>query len=158
MIRGKLLSYGDDLKEVYGIRKEVFVKELGLSKEEEFDFEDSSAVHVVVYDEKLIHQKEQLTPVATGRITYDGEVCEIAHISVLKEYRNQEYGDFALRMLINRAMISGIEEIVLYSPKNIVAFFERVGFIRLIRDEHQNIEPIKMVLNLKNISTMCHCK
>lgn len=157
MIRGKMLSYGDDLSEIYDIRTKVFVEELGLQKEQVFDLYDPDAIHVLVYEEKFSEQGEELIPVATGRITYDGDVCEVAHISVLKDYRNKEYGDFAIRMLINKALLSGIDEICLVATKDVVGFFERVGFTVSERKSEED-GKIKMILNLSNMDSMCKCK
>lgn len=158
MIQGKLLSYGDDLSQVFEIRTKVFVDELGNTKADEFDFLDSEAIHVLVYEEKISENREDLSPVAVGRITYDGEVCEISHLAVLKEHRRKEYGDFALRMLVNRALITGIDQIILYSPTDIVGFFEKVGFVLSDLKEEEQKNNRKMVLDLNKICTMCHCK
>ncbi len=157
MIQGKLLSFGDDLTEVKNIRSRVFIDEFNLSKEVEFDSLDLEAVHVLVYGDE-ISEDNKPKGVATGRITYDGEICEIGHIAVLKEYRNNEYGDFTVRMLINRAMLSGIPEIVIYSPSETIGFFEKLGFVLMEDFVIDQTKDIKMVLNLKDMSSMCKCK
>jgi len=157
MIQGKILSFGDDLNEIYEIRTKVFVEELGISSDIEFDMQDPDAIHVLVYEEQILNQEEHLIPVATGRITYDGEVCEIGHIAVLTNYRNRDYGDFAVRMLINRALLSGLNKITIISPQNVIGFFEKFGFIIDNNQNHDN-SVLKMILNLNDIDTMCKCK
>ena len=157
MIQGKILSYGDDLKEIYEIRTKVFIEELGISRDIEFDIHDPDAIHVLVYEEQNSKQEDYLIPVATGRITYDGDVCEIGHIAVLENYRNKDYGDFAVRMLINRALLSGLSTITILSPKKVIGFFEKVGFV-IDNDQNSDVDVLRMILNLNDIETMCKCK
>lgn len=160
MIQGKILSYGDNLEDVFMIREKVFVEELGVPKENEFDELEDMAMHVLVFENNLGIQdaNHNKIPVATGRIIYDGENCVIDHVAVLKEFRNKEYGDFTIRMLINRALISGIDAITITSPINVASFFEKVGFVQ--KEDPISIENDSciMILDLKNINSMCKCK
>jgi predicted GNAT family N-acyltransferase len=128
MIQGKLLSYGDDLKEVYEIRQEVFVDELGYPREYERDGLDSEAIHVLVYEQEKGANPSKEKVVATGRITLEGNSCSISKIAVLKEYRNKEYGDFAVRMLINKAFTAGIGEVRVEVTSKTAEFFRKIGF------------------------------
>lgn len=151
LVEGKLLSYGSDLSEVYRIRQNVFIDEMGMTEEDEFDGQDDIAMHVIVYEES-----GSRNAVATGRICLDGTICEIGHIAVLKEFRNKKYGDFAVRMLINKAIIAEIKEIVCYSLQETVAFFQTIGF-HLVGDEimYNNQKRYKMILNESDIITAC---
>lgn len=134
MIQGKLLSYGSDLSEALEIRRQVFVKEYNRSETEEFDDQDSIAMHVIVYE-----KGNQRNPVATGRIVFDGSTCEIGHIAVLKEYRNREYGDFVVRMLINKAFTSGVQEVSVKAPGQLINFFQKIGFT--MKEMNEVINP-----------------
>lgn len=158
MIQGKILTYGDDLTPIYDIRKKVFVEELGIPKDKAFDEQDPMAMHVLVFEENPDQDNamNNKIPVATGRITYDGTDCVIEHIAVLKKYRNKEYGDFTLRMLVNRALIAGVKEISLLSPTNLCHFFENVGFEK--NEEQNDNEVSHMSLKLSNLVTMCKGK
>ncbi|MBP1753922.1 MAG: GCN5-related N-acetyltransferase [Firmicutes bacterium] len=151
LVEGKLLSYRSDLSEVYRIRQNVFIDEMGICKEDEFDGQDDMAMHVIVYEES-----GSRNAVATGRICFDGTNCEIGHIAVLKEYRKRKYGDFAVRMLINKAIIAGIKEIVCYSFQESVSFFQTIGF-HLDSDEiiYNNQKRYKMTVNESDIIPAC---
>lgn len=154
MIQGKLLSYDSDLSEALEIRRQVFVKEYQRSEAEEFDEQDSIAIHVIVYE-----QGEQKKPVATGRIVFDGITCEIGHIAVLKEYRNREYGDFAVRMLINKAFTSGIHEVSVKAPGQLINFFQKIGFT--LKETNKTIMPDReydMMICDGDVHTCCHKK
>ncbi len=154
LIQGKLLSYGSDLSEAFEIRKQVFIKEYQRSESEEFDDQDSYAMHVIVYE-----QGTQNKPVATGRIVFDGTSCEIGHIAVLEGYRNRQYGDFTVRMLINKAFTSGIHEVSVTTPGKYTKFFEKIGFS--LREAKENIVPEKeyiMIIRDGDVHTCCNRK
>lgn len=146
MIQGKLLSYGDDLQEVLEIRKKVFVEELGEMNDIVSDSMDDEAVHVVVYE-------PENHPIAAGRLIYGGDSCRIDKLAVLKQFRRKEYGDFAVRMLINRAFLAGIDKIWVDTKQDYIGFFERIGFhVVEIRDN----EFVSMVISMIDRKTCCH--
>lgn len=103
MIEGKYLSGQEDLSEVYELRREVLQQELGLEEELDLDGQDEWAVHAVACQGE--------TAVAEGRILFDGEHYSISHVAVRRELRRQGYGDFVVRLLINRAMLAGAQEL-----------------------------------------------
>lgn len=103
MIEGKYLSGQEDLSEVYELRREVLQQELGLEEELDLDGQDEWAVHAVACQGE--------TAVAVGRILFDGEHYSISHVAVRRELRRQGYGDFVVRLLINRAMLAGAQEL-----------------------------------------------
>lgn len=152
LIQGKILSYGSDLSEVIDIRRKVFIQELNMEENEEFDDQDSYAIHVVVYE-----QGDRINPVATGRLIFDGTTCEIGHVAVLKEYRNKKYGDFAVRMLINKAFTSGIHEVTIKTPNNLIEFYHRIGFkIKKEAAEAEDTKECIMSVHDGDVVTCCH--
>ena len=158
MIQGKLLSYGDDLSEVYNIRKKVFVDEMGVSEDIEFDGMDNEAIHVLVYEEASNtnnHEsiKEKI-PVATGRIEYKGDHCKIGHVAVLKEFRDLEFGDFTVKMLINRAFTANVKIVTLTCKSEVEGFFYKVGFET--ESYNSNINEVHMKISEKDIKRACN--
>ncbi len=162
MVQGKLLSYGDNLQEVYEIRRKVFVEGIGLSETEEFDDMDSQAIHVLVY-EQVIDETVICNPnvasrniaVATGRIVYNGTSCKLERIAVLKQFRRKGYGDFTVRMLINRAFTAGIDEVWVDTLPDTVEFFRRIGFHTVNKMENTDI---KMLIRMSDRKTCCNNK
>jgi ribosomal protein S18 acetylase RimI-like enzyme len=152
LIQGKLLSQGNDLSEVQLIRRKVFIEEMKLPETIENDGLDDQSMHVIVYEETGSKKA-----VATGRISFDGQHCEISHIAVLKEFRHKQYGDFAVRMLLNKAFTSGIQVVMSRVNSNSVAFFEKIGF-HIINDELENqiITHYLMEITTKDIKYACH--
>ncbi|MFU0827719.1 MAG: N-acetyltransferase domain-containing protein [Lachnoclostridium sp.] len=151
MVQGKYLHYGDDLSEVMNIRRKVFVEEQGISEEEEFDEYDDQAIHALVYD-----VNNEKRPVATGRVYYDGNHYRIGKIAVLKEERGKYYGDFVVRLLINKAFLSGAEEVVVSAQKKVVPFYEKIGFKTYGESyEEAGTEHILMKVKLDTVCTKC---
>lgn len=163
MIQGKFFSGNDDLTEIKKIRKAVFQDELGIKEEIEEDGLDNLCMHVLAYDNGV--------PVAVGRICYDGWEFVISKVAVLKEHRHKMYGDFIVRMLIDKAMMSGAVEIKLESPRSCVGFFKGIGFEEKDLNachSRQNTEVsgnvnceersgVEMVLDISRIHKCCDC-
>jgi predicted GNAT family N-acyltransferase len=134
-IQGKILKPEDDLSEVLYIRNKVFVEEYGIPYNMEFDDMDGIAVHALAYERLtdtntgIIGEQNKIA-IATGRLLYDGEYCRIEKISVLKEFRGKKYGDFIVRLLLNKAFIAGIERVYVDSYLSTEGFFKKIGFTR----------------------------
>lgn len=161
MIQGKLLSYGDDLNEVYNIRREVFVNEIGKTEETEFDDTDNEAIHVLVYEEVTRKEGNGLldskkVAVATGKIIYNGDICWISNVAVLRQYRNKKYGDFTVRMLLNRAFTAGINEVYLRATPETSEFFKKIGF-QLNNSEYEKMQDqdFRMIIHDTDIVISC---
>lgn len=148
MIQGKILSYGDDLTDIFNIRRKVFIEEKGIPEEKVFDQLDKEAMHVLVYenisncsDKRTVDKKK--TPVAAGRIRYEDNVCKIDNVAVLKEYRNNQYGDFTVRMLLNKAFTAGIKDVQLLTTEDVTDFFRKIGFKVTTQESGQDKMEIK---------------
>ena len=123
LVQGKYLHYGDDLTDVFEIRKKVFQMEQGVPSEDEFDAIDDLAIHVIVYTTDTNKR-----PVATGRVYFDGQNYRIGRVAVLKEERGKYYGDFAVRMLANKAFLAGASDIFIHAQTSVKSFYEKIGF------------------------------
>lgn len=119
------------MTEVFNIRRKVFVEEMRMDEKNELDQKDQEAIHVIVFETpiNLKDRKNEMNhAVATGRIIFDGERCTISHVAVLKDYRKQQYGDFTVKMLLNKAFTSGVPEVELDTTEQTEGFFKRIGF------------------------------
>ena len=71
----------DEMKQVYDIRREVFIEEQGISEEIEMDGRDDEAVHVLaVVDDQ---------PAGCGRLLYNGNEARIGRVAVRKHMRRR---------------------------------------------------------------------
>lgn len=125
MICGKYYLGLDHMEEVAPIWEEVFVTELGFPKEVVFDDMDETAVHAVVYKDS-----DRTIPIAAGRLYKTGEEedYKIGRIAVKKEERRQGFGDFLVRMLVDKALMMGADRVIISSQPHAVKFYETIGF------------------------------
>lgn len=160
-IQGRILGPGDDLTEAINIRKKVFVEELNIAESEVFDDMDKYAVHALAYesksdDDNFRDETAEKTAVATGRLLYDGEICRIDKVSVLREHRNKKYGDFIVRLLLNRAFIAGIDEVEVNAYATSEDFFRKIGFEKVGEEFFEKgLKKCKMTINSKKIVKNC---
>lgn len=148
MVEGKFFSGQDDLREIYQIRREVFKEELG--EKEEQDKNDAVSMHVLAYADGK--------PVATGRIRFDGWEFVIDKVAARKEFRGMKYGDFIVRLLIDRAMMAGTGEIKLVCQKKTIDFFRKIGFDISVENAESDSQWNEMILNPTKIHKCCQNK
>ena len=124
-ITGKyILGALGDLDEVNSIRDKVFVEEQGIPYETEHDDKDKEAIFALAFEEGKDFKK----PVATGRLLFLEDLFMIGKIATLKEYRKMGYGDFVVRMLIDKAFTMGAKEIFVDAQLPAVDFYKTIGF------------------------------
>jgi predicted GNAT family N-acyltransferase len=149
LVQGKYLSYKDDLKEIFEIRKKVFQLEQGVDPKLEFDQLDKIATHVIVH----VGSKA----VATGRIIYNADTYVIGRVAVIKEERGKKYGDFVVRMLVDRAFMAGAKEVLIGSQINAIGFYEKLGFTTYGEEYVEaGINHKHMKLKNGNLCKECH--
>lgn len=150
MIEGKFL-YGadDDLSDVFQIRRRVFVEEKGISEEIEFDGLDNMCLHGLI--------KVQGKKLGAGRILYDGETFRLGHIAVLEDERGKKYGDFLVRMLIDRCFVSGALEVVVETGCDTAGFFEKIGFYKSGEGSERADKTNQFVMKLTKDSLCKEC-
>lgn len=151
MIEGKYLSGNDDLTEIYRLREEVFQKELGFPAELERDGYDKLAVHAIAFEEGR--------PAATGRILFDGEIYRMSRVAVKAEFRGKGYGEFVVRMLVNKALLSGAQEIYVSTLAGGRRMFEGIGFQACGQAyENGGLTYLPMWLPAERLHGCCGCE
>lgn len=142
MVQGSFFSGQDDFSIIQNIRKQVFEEPAMWENER-----DISSMHAVVYSDNQA--------VGAGTIFYDGWECVISHVGVLPAYRGQKFGDFIVRMLIDKAVMANVEEIYLITDKKTAGFFEKIGFQRKKDIDEKNF--VLMGLRKEQIFKCCDC-
>lgn len=101
------------------LRRQVFVKEQGVSEEDEWDDLDQDAVHFLA-----------LTPagtaVATARLLRKGKLTRMA---VARDFRNLGLGARVLEQVLQSASQLGIQTLRLDAQLSAQGFYERQGFL-----------------------------
>jgi predicted GNAT family N-acyltransferase len=151
LTQGKYLYFGDDISSVYHIRDEVFCKEIGMMEQDEKDGMDITSVHVLIFS-----CDNTMKPVATGRISFDGDTYLIDKVCVIKEERNKYYGDFVVRMLVNKAFLSGASEVLVETYIQNIEFYKKIGFIVNGNVYKKfNEEYIKLIIKTEGLCKKC---
>lgn len=129
----RILAPGDDLADAFSVRMTVFVDEQGFDPALELDDTDSTAHHVVLYDEAR--------PVATGRLFPSAErpgAYVIGRVAVLGECRGGT-GRQLMEALEAVAAELGAAEIELGAQCRVQGFYGKLGYTsfgEVYMDEH----------------------
>jgi len=102
------------------IREKVFVCERRIPKKIEFDQGDRTAYHMLVCDDT------SQEPIATGRITPQGEISRIA---VVMGYRSEKIDKFIMQGLFRIARNLSLKEVFISSPLEKVDDFIKHDFL-----------------------------
>lgn len=145
MIQGKLIEYGQDLSEISYIWNLVIK-----------DYEEDAIVkkwddEIAIYG--IIHNKNN-NPIASGKLSIIDGRYEISEIAVLEEERNKGYGDFIVKLLINKAFMSGAECVYTTTPIKYKEFFEKIGF-KIINENISIQNMLNMILFTSDICRKC---
>lgn len=123
LVKNKTEYYDNNLLEqVKSLRKDVFILEQHKTEQEEYDEYDKTALFCIVLE-------DDHTVKATGRLNIleDG-TYKIGRIAVDKNARGKKYGDMVVRMLVNRAIESGAQKVLVGAQIKAVGFYESIGF------------------------------
>ena len=101
------------------IRREVFVREQGVSEAEEWDGLDAQCTHVLARD-------RHGTPIGCARLLPDGRIGRMA---VLREWRGRGVGAALLRALLTVALAHGGPRPWLQAQEHALGFYRRLGFV-----------------------------
>ena len=119
-----------DFNECLLIRRAVFIREQGVSEEEEIDEHDgdpatvTSAIHIL--------GRVQGFPAATGRLLLGDSTEENAHIgrvAVMEQLRGRGYGLAAMEALQQLARERGYPGITLDAQLHAISFYEGLGYV-----------------------------
>lgn len=117
----KPVETSQELKDAQEVRRQVFIEEQGIKREEEFDGLDQNSGHVIAYDNNV--------PVGTARIRYKNDVsAKLERIAVLKSYRGQGIGKEIVKTSLKLAQTKGASEVTLDAQQSAVGFYEKLGF------------------------------
>ncbi|HPV02100.1 MAG TPA: GNAT family N-acetyltransferase [Clostridiales bacterium] len=122
MVVIKKVGTKDEMEQVYGIRREVFIEEQGVPEDIEMDGRDDEAVHVLaVVDGE---------PAGCGRLLFGDSEARIGRVAVRKKMRRCGIGEGICKLLIALAKDKGAERIVLDAQLTAEKFYSHLGFER----------------------------
>ncbi|WGL17062.1 GNAT family N-acetyltransferase [Microbulbifer bruguierae] len=114
----RLADWQADQSTIRKIRQKVFVEEQHVPPELEWDEQEDSAQHFLIY------QKDKA--VGTGRLTATGKIGRMA---ILKDTRGLGAGLELLKRICKFARIEGQKYVYLNAQVQAVPFYEKAGFV-----------------------------
>ena len=114
----KVAQSTNELKEIYEVRRQVFVEEQGVSKEEEYDEYETTSTHLLIkMDEKIV-----------GTCRYRNTVMgvKLERFAVLKKFRGLGVGAVLVKDVLNQ--IDSSKQVYLHAQVQVVDFYTKFGF------------------------------
>ncbi len=122
MTRVQVGTWQELEKDAGAVRTEVFVDEQGISREDEWDEADITAVHAVVYNRMNM-------PLATGRLLIAAPgVGKIGRMASKRVLRGSKLGRQVLDALVQKAKERGDKEVLLHAQRSAAGFYAKSGF------------------------------
>ena len=104
------------------VRTEVFLQEQRIPVELEWDADDATALHAVVYNRMGM-------PVATARLVQQGpQRARVGRMAVTRVLRGGGLGRELLQLLVGAAAQRGDHEVMLHAQRSAEGFYARQGF------------------------------
>ena len=107
-------------EDAFAVRIAVFVGEQGISRDDELDELDATAVHCVGYLDG--------EAVAAGRLIVNDGYGKIGRMAVLKEHRGAGLGARVLDALEREGAARGLREVRLSAQLSARGFYDRLGY------------------------------
>lgn len=137
----EIVTWQDAEREIRFVRDAVFVEELGISAELEWDGPDANYFYVIARDGAG-------SPVGIGRIGSDGHIGRMA---VLPAFRGKGIGGDILNNLLQIANANKLGNVWLNAQIAVTAFYAKYGFGPVgNKFKEAGIGHIKMELQLRN--------
>ncbi len=110
-----------DIATCLALRREVFIKEQGVSEVDERDDLDGEAVHLLAMLSDV--------PVGSARLLLLGDVGKIGRVCVLREQRGTGLGAaLILAAVAQFRTMTGVAKVKLGAQCHAIAFYEKLGF------------------------------
>lgn len=126
----RTVSTDAEMEAVYRIRREVFVREQGLTRSVYDEPDDRDSVHVIAQSEGKI--------LGVGRLTYIQTEGQIAWLAVLKSARGSGIGKAIMTHLLRTAEERPVQVVTLNAQTHALEFYELFGFEPLGRRFHMS--------------------
>lgn len=117
----RVVSTEEELKKVFDLRTEVFVREQQVPIELELDELDKTATHVIVMEDTEV--------IGCGRIIMEGSTAWIGRVAVKKSYRGKGIGKKLMETMMQISLEKGAKTISLHAQIQVEPFYRKLGYI-----------------------------
>jgi predicted GNAT family N-acyltransferase len=134
----KLVTGDVELPEAFEVRRQVFVREQGISEDLVFDGHDREALHVVVKDGERV--------IGSARVQFQADnQAKLERMAVLKRYRHKGIGRKMLLFLDTVWKDKRVQQVIIHAQFEVIPFYKLYGFDELgLPFQEAGIKHIKM--------------
>jgi predicted GNAT family N-acyltransferase len=117
----KLVTGDVELQEAFEVRRQVFVREQGISEVLVFDGHDREALHMVVKDGERV--------IGSARVQFlTDNQAKLERMAVLKRYRRKGIGKEMLQFLDAVWKDKQVQQVIIHAQLEVVPFYKLCGF------------------------------
>jgi predicted GNAT family N-acyltransferase len=134
----KLVTDDDELQEGFEVRRQVFVREQGISEDLVFDGHDREALHMVVKDGEMV--------IGSARVQFlANKQAKLERMAILRHYRRKGIGKKMLLFLDAVWNDKQVQQVIIHAQLEVVSFYKLCGFDELgLPFREAGIKHIKM--------------
>jgi predicted GNAT family N-acyltransferase len=134
----KLVTGDVELQEAFEVRRQVFVREQGISEDLVFDEHDREALHVVVKDGERV--------IGSARVQFLANThAKLERMAILKRYRRKGIGREMLLFLDAVWKDKQVQQVIIHAQFEVVPFYKLCGFDELgLPFREAGVKHIKM--------------
>ena len=134
----KLVTGDVELQEAFEVRRQVFIREQGISENLVFDEHDTEALHMVVKDGDSV--------IGTARVQFWADnQAKLERMAVLNRYRRKGIGKEMLLFLDAVWKDKQVQQVIIHAQLEVVSFYKLCGFDELgLPFREAGIKHIKM--------------
>jgi predicted GNAT family N-acyltransferase len=117
----KLVTGDVELQEAFEVRRQVFVREQGISEDLVFDGHDREALHMVVKDGERVIGSARVQFLANNQ-------AKLERMAILKRYRRKGIGREMLLSLDAVWKDKQVQQVIIHAQLEVVPFYNLCGF------------------------------
>ncbi|GLC87720.1 GNAT family N-acetyltransferase [Lysinibacillus piscis] len=122
MYKVKLVETQQEHDDAFALRRKVFVEEQGVPLHLEYDEEDATATHFIIYDGN--------EPVGAARLrTIEDTVGKIERVCILQELRGKHLGVLLMGEVEKYAASTQMKKLKLHAQSYAIPFYEKLGYV-----------------------------
>jgi predicted GNAT family N-acyltransferase len=117
----KLVTSDAELQEAFAVRRQVFVREQGISDDLVFDGHDRETLHMVVKDGERVIGSARVQSLADNQ-------AKLERMAILKRYRRKGIGREMLLFLGTVWKDKQVQQIIIHAQLEVAPFYKSCGF------------------------------
>lgn len=123
-IKIELATSEDLYKAAKSVRKQVFVKELGIPEDKEFDGNDFCSAHVVAY----IQKRHRKLPIGTMRIRFFSDFAKFERMAVTRNFRKTNVSENIMQYGFEYVAQKGYRKVYGMCKQELLSRWQRCGY------------------------------